>query len=196
VDLLLTKRSIRWLQKKDQPVPYWGIFPEDLDRDDAEEWDRHIIREWDKRWRLSDVGEWTRFLFPNIRVRLEVPVNPNFYLTQGLTGHGVFGSYLHKFRRRDDPSCPCGALQQTPHHIFCECPLYVDGRPASWQNVGADHLSYILSTTKALWSVENPGHILSTGEEEDDVVHAHRGSRKRTAFQPPLAAAKLARLTT
>lgn len=29
----------------------------------------------------------------------------NFHLTQMLTGHGCFGEYLHRFKRKDDPKC-------------------------------------------------------------------------------------------
>lgn len=47
-----------------------------------------------------------------------------FRLTQVLSGHGCFGSYLHRIRRVPDPTCvACDSIRLSTH-----CPTAVDGR--------------------------------------------------------------------
>jgi len=40
-----------------------------------------------------------------------------------VTGHGNINSYLHRFRIRGTPTCPCGTQDQTIHHLLFECEL-------------------------------------------------------------------------
>lgn len=75
------------------------------------------------------------------RHTLEV-INPNFeewiarghgrlgyHLTQFLTGHGSFGSFLHKIGKRGDPSCfHCDAEVDTVDHTLRECPAWSEDR--------------------------------------------------------------------
>ena len=46
------------------------------------------------------------------------------HLAQFITGHGNFGAYLHKFKRRDSEECGyCGA-PETAGHVVLECPRW------------------------------------------------------------------------
>ncbi|XP_072155165.1 uncharacterized protein [Bemisia tabaci] len=53
--------------------------------------------------------------------------NPDFYVTQFLSGHGAFAEYLHRFKRREDPYCPlCKDIEKdpkndSPEHTFFSC---------------------------------------------------------------------------
>jgi len=88
-------------------------------------------------------------MLPTVESRMNTPLHPDFFVMQGICGHGVFGSYLHKFRRRDDPSCSCGAPQQTPQH-FMDClsaTLMTDQLPEPLWSTLISPISAILSRT-------------------------------------------------
>ena len=144
LDLQITRRSIRWLVQHRREVPYWGPYTEIAEWPASRVWERASEEEWERRWAASQTGAWTKKLFPTIAARLRTDLRGiNFWLAQGLTGHGVFAEFLHRFRRREDPSCPCGAALQTPEHVFRQCPLYQTGRPAAWIPVGQAQLEYM-----------------------------------------------------
>ena len=83
---------------------------------------------WNDDWRTSQNGSWTRQIFDTVENRRKVGDIPlNFVLTQFLSGHGKFGSYLHRFTLRDNPHCECGALQD-PEHLMFDCHLVNDLR--------------------------------------------------------------------
>lgn len=160
IDLLLTKRSVQWLERRRLPVPYRGIFPASLDADNEPQWRKEIQTEWERRWAVSTKGAWTRQLFPTVESRLKTAIVANFDVTRGLCGHGTFGSYLHRFRRRDSASCSCGAAVQTPEHVFRECISFAENRPATLRPVTLAHLRYFGEVVRALREEENPTHQL------------------------------------
>jgi len=52
---------------------------------------------------------------------MKLNLTHNFTLT--VTGHGNINSYLHRFRIRETPTCPCGTEDQTTDHLLFECEL-------------------------------------------------------------------------
>ena len=50
-------------------------------------------------------------------------------LIQFCTGHAHVGEYYKRFIRTKDPSCGCGHVIQTRHHIVRECPRYLNQQP-------------------------------------------------------------------
>ena len=44
------------------------------------------------------------------------------------TGKGPQREWLHKIKKAEDPSCPCGAATQTGDHIVSDCSLHLDKR--------------------------------------------------------------------
>lgn len=67
----------------------------------------------------------TWFLIPDIKVRHSSYLQPNFFLTQALTGHGCFLEYLHRFNLRPSPLCRClNRPSQSPFHIIYNCPVF------------------------------------------------------------------------
>ena len=84
--------------------------------------------EWNSEWITATNGSWTRKIFPTIEHRRKAGAfQLDFVLTQFLSGHGKFGSYLTRFTRRDEPSCNCGEFQD-PEHLLFHCPLMTDLR--------------------------------------------------------------------
>ncbi|XP_018359719.1 PREDICTED: uncharacterized protein LOC108758968 [Trachymyrmex cornetzi] len=52
-----------------------------------------------------------------------------YRVTQVLTGHGVFESYLYRIGRRDTPICPfCRATSDTAAHTLLFCPFWAEQR--------------------------------------------------------------------
>lgn len=49
----------------------------------------------------------------------------NYYVSQFLTGHGSFGHFLLRIRKRRDESCPhCGDESDTVEHTLAACPTW------------------------------------------------------------------------
>jgi ribonuclease HI len=92
---------------------------------------KHLVKasvfdRWQVEYGQSEQGEWTRSLFPELRMaaRFTRICGLSFDLTQALTGHGCFRFYLHRFRIIDSPSCPCdGTTPQNVLHLLYECKL-------------------------------------------------------------------------
>lgn len=93
------------------------------------------IEQWRTEWTNSEKGQWTQTLLLTIELEDADGVAdgaraPDFWLSQGLSGHGVFALYLYKYKRRRSPRCRCGAGEETPDHVFNHCLMYAVDRPA------------------------------------------------------------------
>lgn len=84
------------------------------------------IAEWQMRWSTSTKGRWTYTLIPDVSTWCErVHGYPNFYLTQFLSGHGCYRSYLYRFGLDSSPLCPyCVDSVEDPEHVFFVCPRF------------------------------------------------------------------------
>ncbi|VDO13798.1 unnamed protein product, partial [Brugia timori] len=163
LDLRIICRSIQWLLKHERQIPLWEPFSRLDASPPPKEWYLPLSREWQRRWATSSTGEWTRELFPSIQARASARLpNIDFWLGQALTGHGVFASFLHRFRRRDSPNCPCGATDQTAKHVLRFCRLYSAGRPVDWHRLTSTHFQYMRRVVRLLWMEENPDHPMDT----------------------------------
>jgi len=56
----------------------------------------------------------------------------DFYLTQTLSGHGCFRSYLKKYGHDTSDGCPsCGSgIEENARHVLFECVRFVEDRTA------------------------------------------------------------------
>ena len=86
--------------------------------------------EWNTRYQTLTTGETTRLFFPTLKdAKLffdEMPTN--YYLTQMLTGHGVFRSALKRWNLREDERCPCGHAKQDVTHLINDCHIFAHER--------------------------------------------------------------------
>lgn len=87
-----------------------------------------LIEVWQRRWSESTKSAWTHKLFPDVKVRLSVPLWTNHHLSQFLTGHGKFRGKLFSLGPTDSPLCDCGEAEETPKHILFSCPRSLDLR--------------------------------------------------------------------
>ncbi|VVC33141.1 Hypothetical protein CINCED_3A014497 [Cinara cedri] len=61
---------------------------------------------WQARWDEDTKGRWTQRLMPNIkRWTSKPPMATSSHITQALTGHGCFRSYLKRMKRAEDNTC-------------------------------------------------------------------------------------------
>jgi len=91
---------------------------------------------WQTEWDVSNKSRWTRRLIVNIKMWTSRSFgNCDFHLKQMLTGHGCFGQYLNRFKRRDDPVCvDCGAASDDAEHTLFRCDRWWRDRGNSrWQ---------------------------------------------------------------
>ena len=98
---------------------------------------RTTMNRWQQKWEEADKGRWTYALIPNIEVWLNRKTgNINYYITQFLTGHGLFMSYLHKIGIRQRDTCMYCPLPDTSEHTFFHCEKWRTIREEIEQRVG------------------------------------------------------------
>lgn len=85
------------------------------------------VTEWQNRWTISGNGRWTYSLIPDIIPWIERKHGDlDFYVTQMLSGHGCFRSYLKRFGHDSSPFCPScdGNVVEDAAHVFFSCPRF------------------------------------------------------------------------
>lgn len=117
-----------------------------------------VMNRWQHEWTSSTKGRWTYRLIPNIEEwtgRKHGQVN--FYLTQFLTGHGCYRTYLYKYGHDVDEACPsCLDTSETAEHIFFTCPRYEFRRNFLERTIGSqvtpDNVVNLMLTSRENWN--------------------------------------------
>lgn len=110
-----------------------------------------VLDKWKCEYRSCGHGEWTQTL---IQEPGYTNLDPCFWVNQAISGHGVFGHYLAKMRRRPTPECACGYAEETPEHVLRYCPLFENGRPETLDVENSETLKFFKDTIKTLWENE------------------------------------------
>jgi hypothetical protein len=77
-------------------------------------------------WQSSTNGLITKQYLPSVRERQKIShLDLNFKLTQFLTGHGNFKTYLHRFKLSETNTCDCESAPENIFHILFECDMYL-----------------------------------------------------------------------
>ena len=92
-------------------------------------------KKWQREWDQSTKGQITKQYFPDIAARLNMELNLTHNFTLMVTGHGNINSYIHHFRIRETPTCPCGTQDQTIDHLLFECELLQKERNVLTTNI-------------------------------------------------------------
>lgn len=81
------------------------------------------VRLWQQWWdNLEGKAAWTKRLIPDLAPSLgRKHGEVHYHLSQFLTGHGSFGSYLKQFRLIMDDKCPYCEEIDTPYHTIYKC---------------------------------------------------------------------------
>lgn len=93
---------------------------------------------WQARWDAAAVGRWTHTLIPDVATWIGRKAGaPSYHLTQILTGHGSFGSFLHRIGRKDSAECAyCQYHTDDAQHTLTTCPKWYDLRNRLAQALG------------------------------------------------------------
>ncbi|KAL4091167.1 hypothetical protein QTP88_025904 [Uroleucon formosanum] len=88
------------------------------------------IRAWQSRWDRSSNGRWMHRLLPDVgRWLSRPPIGLTYHLTQALSGHECYKSYLYDRGRVDDSlCCYCMNPDDTAEHTLFACPRWEDER--------------------------------------------------------------------
>ncbi|KAJ4426135.1 hypothetical protein ANN_26944 [Periplaneta americana] len=92
--------------------------------------ENYYINIWNATYINSEVAHHTKQFIPSIHHRLSLSLWPNYIITQFLTNHGCFRTYLHRINKAPSPLCNCPEKSpQTARHFLTECSLYSRDRP-------------------------------------------------------------------
>ncbi|XP_030759060.1 uncharacterized protein LOC115884578 [Sitophilus oryzae] len=76
-----------------------------------------VLEQWQTRWEAY--SGWTKTFIPNIKDWIECDqANTDYYITQAITGHEVFGEYLHRICKPDSPTCWYCDVSDTANHTL------------------------------------------------------------------------------
>jgi len=98
------------------------------------------LRQLQARWDSSPKGRWTHRLIRNVHSWLNRKSGfVNFHLTQLLSGHGCFKSYLHRFGHEEDPLCSwCYPdAEETAEHVLFSCRRFATEKSELERAMGA-----------------------------------------------------------
>ena len=150
-----------------------GMLPlEDLVAEVVERSTRHPARgfrnatrtssteRWQRRWNISTKGRWTHTLIPELepwfnRKHGEI----NFYLSQILSGHGCFRSYLKRFGHEESDECTwCGrGMVEDAKHVFFDCGRFQEERScleaSVGRSIGVDTLVDTMLESEGAWNL-------------------------------------------
>jgi hypothetical protein len=85
--------------------------------------DEALLCEWQRRWVSGEKAAWTRTLIPDISMWVKKKHGElDYHLTQALTGHGCFATFLRRIGKEQDDRCwYCGDTDDVEHTLFvCE----------------------------------------------------------------------------
>lgn len=129
IELLLIERRAMYYARKNIAFEHGNInIPHSDNIDDTRDLTEikmqirsSLVDTWQTQWDQSTKGRVTYEYFKDIRTRLSSKwINPNFYSTQLLSGHGKIGTYLQARGFLPSGLCTCGQLDTLKHIIF-EC---------------------------------------------------------------------------
>lgn len=134
------------------------------------------LARWQNRWNASPKGRWTYRLLPDITIWYNRKVGElNFYITQFLTGHGVYRNYLYKYGHDDSPLCPhCDDEEESAEHVFFHCPRFPN--ETLRQRTVSDIMEYMVQTEDNWGNVNSA--IVSTLAELRRIEQGRRQTRR------------------
>lgn len=122
----------------------------------------HLLTEWQQKWSTSGKGRWTNRIIGDVSIwyrRKHGEVS--YHLAQVLTGHGCFGTYLHKYCNLATDACAqCGTTPDTPEHAVFQCDAWHKWRTEACVYIGVDILTpentaAIMLSSKKSWERVN-----------------------------------------
>lgn len=144
--LILLTKAYRSTSTAALPV-LAGVLPADLEVERAGKVDdiRHLpgrelkvrkndlweeaVASWQQRWEAEARGRELYRYFPDVAARLKATwVEPDYQVSQILTGHGCFRKRLHDMKLQETSECYCGEDEESLDHVLWSCPIYEEQR--------------------------------------------------------------------
>ncbi|KAI5738898.1 hypothetical protein M8J77_012483 [Diaphorina citri] len=97
-----------------------------------------LLVKWQLKWEGEHTrGQWTKRLIPSIHTWISRTHGElSYHLSQFFTGHGKFGSYLHKMRKVRTSKCNYCDSIDTPEHTFFFCPRFAQNHQSCNRHIG------------------------------------------------------------
>lgn len=114
---------------------------------------------WQRKWEESKNGRWTQTLTRDLRPWvLRKHGEINFHLTQVISGHGCFSTYLHKYAKLESAECwYCSNPTDNACHIVFECDAWHVLRNKAETYLGSSltprNMITILLSSKRNWHI-------------------------------------------
>lgn len=90
-----------------------------------------LLKRWQERWSKTN-PTWTRSLIPQIELWINRKHGElTSHMTEVLSGHGNFGSFLKVTNRKENGQCPYCNTQETVRHQMLYCPRFDKERHAA-----------------------------------------------------------------
>lgn len=120
---------------------------------EREELKERTMNMWEERWRRSEKGAWTRKLIKDVRKWINRGHGElNYHMTQALTGHGCFGEYLHRFKKRSNPQCQsCGEPVDSVEHALFKCERFRKEREEIQMDVRIENMIELMIESEEAW---------------------------------------------
>lgn len=151
---------------------------------DRKEARKELIAKWQDDWDGGNKGRWTHKIIGNLDAWMSRNHGQvSYHLTQFLSGHGCFGSYLHRFKLLDSDNCAqCGHSPDDPEHAILRCDAWENWRRQTCAELGIEELCVenfipLMMASKGNWQgmMNLVTKIMSTRELEE---------RRRQQHQP------------
>ena len=127
-----------------------------------------MLQRWQRRWENADQGRWTYRLIPDLQVWCQRKHGElDYYLTQAMSGHGKFGTYLKKMNLRGNDLCgSCGSVDSPEHTIFY-CSQWSDRRSRAESLLG----STLSADNMVTLMLESPNNWKAIADLCKDILH-------------------------
>lgn len=143
----------------------------------------NILMKWQEDWQRYD--GWAKQFIENVAEwHKNGWVEVDHFLTQAITGHGCFGTYLKRMGKRDSDRCVYCQEQDTPAHTLFECGRWREFRDVAEARCG----------TKV--TLDNVGALMGEDQEKSIAVAEMLRVIMKTKFQEELAQRLIHRMHT
>ena len=146
IDLLALERQYIYLNKEREGI------------DRAKATSRQIsLSDWQERWTDYAKSKWTKRLIGEISPWINRGHGDiNYFLTQFLSGHGLFCSYLFRIQKMNSAECIyCPGKDDTPEHTFFKCDRWAAKKFQLEANIGQitpENVVGLMLRNEEVWS--------------------------------------------
>lgn len=115
------------------------------------------IDRWQERWASGqETAQWTKRLIPDLQPWLQCKHRRvDYFLTQFLSGHGAFRSYVKRIGKTNEDLCLYCRQSDTPEHGVLHCPkwtaLKAQLEVEVGQNIRAENIISVMISSKTKW---------------------------------------------